>query len=350
VNNGSCARYLVATIVTLITVLGPTSTEARRNEMLTLESGPATRSIDSDESSAAVSDALNLNTGRLLFQNGNIGDPLTAFEIGTMNADGTNPRRVTCNNRFDQAGTWSPNGRTIIFHSQESINGLPTQNLYLIGADDPCGPGTFLAEGRFADWSPVQNRIVFDRGRLGVRDVWVRDMATGTEVIVTNDATMRSLRASWSPDGKTIAFARGPAGVAMEGTEDIYLIQPDGSGLTQLTFGAEGNNGPRFSPNGKKIVFASQRDGNTEIYVMNADGSEQTRLTDYAGADGFPNWSPNGQQIVFVRTTASDGNSHLFIMNADGSEETQITDGGAQAFPTWGVGHVSPPQPPATGE
>ena len=172
----------------------------------------------------------------------------------------------------------------------------------------------------------------------------------GSEVNVTNDVTMRSLRASWAPDGKTIAFARGPAGQGMEGTEDVYLIKPDGSGLTQLTFGAEGNNGPRFSPNGKKIVFASQRDGNTEIYVMNADGSEQTRLTDYAGADGFPNWSPNGQQIVFVRTTASDGNSHLFIMNADGSEVTQITDGGVQAFAAWGVGHIPPPQPPAMDE
>ena len=334
----------LAVVPILIAVLGATPAQAKNDN---LEAGVATGSVDSDESSDTVSDALNLNTGRLLFRNANVGD--LEGEIWTMNVDGTNLRRVTCNDRLDLAATWSPDGRTIIFFSGVLADGLPTQNLYLIGADDPCGPGTFLAEGRFADWSPVQNRIVFDRGRLGVRDVWVRDMAEGTEVNITNNPTLRSLRASWSPNGQTIAFARGLAGVSMEGTEDVYLIKPDGSGLTQLTFGAQGNNGPRFSPNGKKIVFESRRDGNTEIYVMNADGSEQTRLTDYPGADGFPNWSPNGQQIVFVRRTTPDGINHLFIMNADGSEVTQITDGGSQTFAAWGVGHVRRSAPGAAG-
>ena len=278
---------------------------------------------------------MNLSTGKLLFRSAN--DGFTG-EIWTMNADSTNLRRVTCNDREDLMATWSPNGRAIVFFSEEvTPTGLPIQNLYLIGANDPCGPGTFLTEGRFADWSPVQNRIVFDRRQLGGRDVWVRDIAEGTEVNVTNNATARNTRASWSPDGQTIAFARGG-----DGTEDVYLIKPDGSGLTQLTFGAEGNSGPRFSPNGKKIVFGSNRDGNREIYVMNADGSEQTRLTNYPGTDQFPNWSPNGHQIVLSRRTP-DGRFHVFVMNADGSEVTQITDGAAsQSIPAWGVGQVLP--------
>jgi TolB protein len=49
---------------------------------------------------------------------------------------------------------------------------------------------------------------------------------------------------------------------------------------------------PSGSPDGKKIVFQSQRDGNLEIYVMNVDGSEQKRLTNNPAQDDFPSWSP----------------------------------------------------------
>jgi len=293
--------------------------------------------------SANQSDStLTHNAGKLLFRSRNI--EASKGQIWTMNADGSNARRVTCNDRDDTAATWSPDGQWIIFYSGETLpNGLPIQNLYLIGADDECGPGTLLTEGRFADWSPVGQKIAFDRGRLGVRDIYVKYM-DGTEVNVTNNPQARNTRASWSPDGKQIAFARGPR----EGTEDVYVINEDGSGLIQLTFGAQGNNGPRFSPDGRKIAFQSTRDGNcppppfapndcAEVYVMNADGTDQTRLTDHVGTDGFPNWSPNGQKIVFHRTT--DGFPQLFIMNADGTDQTQITGlPTTNSFPAWGAG------------
>jgi len=291
---------------------------------------------------ASAADELTHNAGKLLFRSRLISASPPRGQIWTMNADGSNARQVTCNDRDDAAATWSPNGQWILFYSGETLpNGLPIQNLYFIGANDECGPGTFLTEGRFADWSPVGQKIAFDRGRLGVRDIYVRYM-DGTEVNVTNNAQARNTRASWSPDGKQIAFARGPR----EGVEDVYVINEDGSGLTQLTFGAQGNNGPRFSPDGRKIAFQSDRDGgptHRNIYVMNADGTDETRLTDDIGAGGFPNWSPNGQKIVFMSSRTPDGSVQLFIMNADGTDKTQITDPPTMNFfPAWGAGHDVP--------
>jgi TolB protein len=292
---------------------------------------------------ASDADELTHNAGKLLFRSRLITASPPRGQIWTMNADGSDARQITCNDRDDVAATWSPNGQWILFYSGETLpNGLPIQNLYFIGANDECGPGTFLTEGRFADWSPVGQKIAFDRGRLGVRDIYVRYM-DGTEVNVTNNATARNTRASWSPDGKKIAFAGGPGG---EGTEDVYVINEDGSELTQLTFGAQGNNGPRFSPNGRKIAFQSDRDGgraHRNIYVMNADGTDQTRLTDDIGAGGFPNWSPNGQKIVFMSSRTPDGSMQLFIMNADGTDQTQITDPPTtNSFSAWGAGHDVP--------
>ena len=279
------------------------------------------------------------NIGKLLFRSREDGQA----QIWTMNANGSDKRRITCNIDGDvQAATWSPNGQWIIFYSQFPNN---TQKLCLIGAnEESCGPGTLLTEGGFADWSPVGQKIAFDRGSLGVRDIYVmyRD---GTVVNVTNDPGERNTRPSWSPDGKRIAFAHGP-GVADGPNLDIFVMNEDGSlPWNQLTFDALGNNGPRFSPDGRKIAFQSARDGNTEIYVMNADGTEQTRLTNYPGSDAFPNWAPDGQKIIFHRQVFDlehpGGVNQLFIMNADGSDQTQITfPPTTNMFPAWGPGHV----------
>src|SRR5207248_10587357 len=86
----------------------------------------------------------------------------------------------------------------------------------------------------------------------------------------------------FSPDGSKIAFH------TLGGIFKIWTMNADGSNLVQLTNGDD--RGACWSPDGTKIVFASNRDGNSEIYVMNADGSNQTRLTNNAVEDIVPKW------------------------------------------------------------
>jgi Tol biopolymer transport system component len=70
-----------------------------------------------------------------------------------------------------------------------------------------------------------------------------------------------------------------------------------------------------WSPNGRKILFASERDGNSEIYVMSANGRDQRRLTTNPAIDFFPSWSPDGRRIAFSR---GQGNEfELYVMNAN---------------------------------
>ena len=109
---------------------------------------------------------------------------------------------------------------------------------------------------------------------------------------------------------------------------DIFEADPDGSNLRRLTFttgyDAEGS----YSPDGKRIVFTSQRDGDLEIYVMDADGQNQRRLTYGKGYDGGPFFSPDLKTILYRGDRRNDGkmNLQLRLIDAQGRNDRAITD------------------------
>lgn len=126
-----------------------------------------------------------------------------------------------------------------------------------------------------------------------------------------------------------IAFTSNRAGDA-----NIYLINVDGTQLTQLTHDPAADYRPAWSPDGQRIAFVSERDGNPEIYLMNANGSNQTRLTTDPGIDWFPAWSPDGDYIAFASNR--EGNFNIYLMSIDGIDVTRYTAGReAYLWPTW---------------
>lgn len=105
---------------------------------------------------------------------------------------------------------------------------------------------------------------------------------------------------SWSPDGETLTLVSDGSG----GNSDIYLINPLGHNLRQLTRTSRQDGAPVWSPDGKQIAFVSNRDGNFEIYVMNADGSEQRRVLHTDWPDYSPVWSPDGTTLALLTIEA----------------------------------------------
>lgn len=102
-----------------------------------------------------------------------------------------------------------------------------------------------------------------------------------------------------SPDGGTVAFSVTRYNLEKgESWSEIWMAAADGSGLRQMTFGRHHDGSPLFSPDGKKLLFVSDRDENSQLYLMPVDGGEARRLTDFPTGLAGPVWSPDGQWIA----------------------------------------------------
>jgi Tol biopolymer transport system component len=125
---------------------------------------------------------------------------------------------------------------------------------------------------------------------------------------------------SWSPDGRRIAFASD-----RNGPFEVYVMNADGLDQQRLTRtkGGGGGSDPTWSPDGQRIAFASNPEGNSDVYVVNADGSDLRRLTRRWDFDGTPVWSPDGRRIAF--TSWHRGNDDVYVMNADGTGKRNLT-------------------------
>lgn len=111
----------------------------------------------------------------------------------------------------------------------------------------------------------------------------------------------------------------------MPGGMDILRANIDGSDPKQVTDTPGYDAECAYSPDGKFIVFASDRNGNPDLYIMQSDGKIVRRLTDKPGYDGGPFFSPDGKRVIFRADRNQDDHLQLFVINADGTGERQLT-------------------------
>ena len=178
--------------------------------------------------------------------------------------------------------------------------------------------------------------IVFASRRTGFEEIYLINPDGSGERQITNLQLVFS-RPALSPDGSLIAFAAGP-----DASQTLWVMNRDGTGLRQLT--ASGDAGdPAWSPDGRRIVFSNlpTHTAGVGIFTINADGSGLTQLT--AGTDAMPAWSPDGLHIAFTRNVATWSTAFwdIFVMDVDGANVTRLTatgGGGNSGFsghPVW---------------
>jgi Tol biopolymer transport system component len=168
--------------------------------------------------------------------------------------------------------------------------------------------------------APGAHRIAFSSRRSGLPQIYVMN-PDGTGVSRISSAIQSAMTPRWSPAGDRIAFVGGDS---LETELQIFVVSPDGSDQIDLTK-APGtlNWDPSWSPDGSRIAFTSKRDGNPEIYVMRFDGSGQQRLTNNPAVDSTPRWSPTGDAITFLSNR--DGKNEIYSIRPNGSDQVPVT-------------------------
>jgi len=198
-------------------------------------------------------------------------------------------------------------------------------------------------------YSPDGTRIVFVSDREENREIFIMN-SDGTEQTRLTNNSWPDYTPSFSPDGMTIVFYSTIAEISSSTrtihSYDIFTINADGTDLQRLT--AEGSYiylasyvsdytqnafdaAPRFSPNGRRITFATYFVGHGyDIFIMDADGSNQVRITDVEGYNSDPRFTPDGLKIFF-RTHRTSG-FHIYEMNLNGSDQVNLTKGADHAY------------------
>jgi Tol biopolymer transport system component len=273
--------------------------------------------------------------GKIAFMSGRDGQ----VEIYTINQDGTEETRLTVHDYSDDMWPeYSPDGTQIAFTSGRGDD-LYYQ-VYVMNADGTnVRRITSNQTGHNAEsaWSPDGKQIAFRSNRdAGDWEIYVINVDGTNERRLTYSAGA-DIDPAWSPDGTKIAFPSFRGSPSMTETWgldniNIFVMNVDGSNQVNITpnwdgLGARNDYYPAWSSTGAKLSFVF--DGGNEprtdqIFVMNPDGSGRVNLSNNTFYEYNPSWSPDDSKIVFS-TDQFDGHGDIVVMNADGSNRVRLT-------------------------
>lgn len=206
-------------------------------------------------------------------------------EIYVMNADATAPKRMTNQPGPDNAPTWAPDGTSIVYTSDQgkgqelrwlTLDGK--QNVELVKA--PAGSPTWGRTGE----------IVFTRPRSGSGPEALYATTLNEEGfrLLAGTDTARVDTPAFSPDGQQLVFTSGEGAA----NRQLILANADGSNRRALTALGADTSSPTWSPDGMWIVFASTIDGTQQLYAIRSDGTGLRALTSGAGKKWYASWRP----------------------------------------------------------
>ena len=240
-----------------------------------------------------------------------------SWNIWRINADGSDQKLLTqgTGDESDVDPCFSPDGKFVLFSSTRG----GTVGIWMMSTD-----GTHLqriCDGDQAEWSPDGKKIAYRHHEK----IYVRNLADKEEKQISPNDWPHCSGPSWSPDGKSNAFAcRWDAG------NGIFLVSVAGRQPTKV-YDQKGACEPHWSPDGKLLVYETE----THICTIQPDGIKNHLITYYGGIQRYGRFSPDGKHIIYCQGMTETGPWELYIVPATGGTPMRLTEGGSDMNPDW---------------
>ena len=260
-------------------------------------------------------------------------------DIWTMPVDGGEQVRVTDGPAVDWNPVWSPDGQYLYFSSDRS----GSMNLLRVRIDletgqtmaEPEAVTTGVAgDSMHLTLSSDGKRIAYgiENSRANIMRVGFDPLkleTVGAPVSVT-EGSLSVGAVELSPNGELLAFYRTGS------QEDLFVSQADGTGLRQLTDDRYFDRYPRWSPDGSRISFYSNRGGSYQLWIINPDGSGLRRLTNDPSEPIYTTWSPDGSRLAYTDFLTG---SFIMELGTPWEEQSPLAlsplTGGSEFFAPW---------------
>jgi TolB protein len=252
-------------------------------------------------------------------------------EIWAMDYDGSNQHQITHLGSIALSPRISPDGTRVAF-STITKTGWEIM-MYSLELNRPVGFPHFGGTNLSPAWSGDGTKISFSSSRGGDPEIYVADANGGNLHRMTADKGP-DVSPNWNrKTNGQIAFVSGRTGLPQ-----IYTMEADGTNQQRMTDQGYAVS-PNWSPNGQFLTFAWVRKygpgepGNSDIYLMDIASKQWVQLTHDGGRNDFPSWSPDGRHIVFQSNRS--GSLQIWSMLADGTKVQQLTFSGRNSQPNW---------------
>jgi YD repeat-containing protein len=238
----------------------------------------------------------------------------------------------------DSYPAFSPDGKTLAFLRASS---RATTDLYLLNLDGDATPRRLTFDNTSIlglAWTSNGREIVFASRRGGsIFSLWRIPAAGGNpERLPTIGQSVIS--PAISRQGNHLVYTE------TLDDQNIWRLEWDAAGrvgaATSLISSTQGDNGPDYSPDGRKVVFASNRSGGFGIWICDSDGANPAQLIDRGPyLTGTPRWSPDGRWIAFdsrSNEAGYEGNADIYLISAEGGQPRRLTNDQAEdVAPSW---------------
>lgn len=247
-------------------------------------------------------------------------------EIWLCDYDGANAMRLTNDQSITLSPCWDRKEDKLLYTTFKRGNAEVWELDIRTGKTTPIS--TYPGINSAAAISPDNDEIAITLSKDGNPDLYILNRKGEIKRRLTDLPSSIESGASWSPTGQEIIFTSDRTG-----SPQIYRVDPDGIGITRLTYEGKYNDSPDYSPLGDAILYVARgADGDFQICTIDTKGTDFTQL-DQTGSNENPHWSPDGWHAVFCKQVGAKYD--LYIMDRFKQKIKKITSDGKSSNPAW---------------